>query len=363
MLHYHFRKIFVTISFIVITGLLMFLNRQSNAPSSRGIFRVTAKLNAPFPYKTILRAPSVNFDATPDRLYLLILISSSPYGKSHFEKRQAIRQTWANCSNIYTLHKDYEETPSKFKCGLIFYVAALDVFENKDLFVESDKHGDMLIANYKDSYDAITHKQMLAFKWAVNAKPHYVLKTDDDVFIHVPRLIRILQGIHQPYFYGGVILSGTKVVRDKNHRHFISTQQYSETYYPPYCKGGFYVFSGNLLPGLLKAADSVPYMHVDDAYVGLLMYSLDIAAQPIRTFIHFRKFFQAFRYFVSDCALQSITGISDGLSAETILSIYERVKYLESVPILVCIHGTVVRIFICTIAVTLIALLCTKYFR
>lgn len=297
------------------------------------------KSNNPFTYENILVDPMKNAKGGFGKdLYLLILVNSNPKSEEGRRRRDAIRRTWADCNHLHTLYSESKRIPLKCNCKLVFYVAR--ALENeKNILQEARRHNDLLIIDYIDSYSSITQKQMVAFKWAVTVKPRFIVKADDDVFIHTPRLILELENLSDPTtYYGGIILNGTRVVRDKNHRHYISERQYKENLYPPYCKGSMYVFSGNLLPRLVETADIIPYMHVDDAYVGILMYYLGVVPQTIENFIHFPMVVLPFRYFISDCALKHFIGISDGLTGENILMFHNRFIHLESFPMF-CFSG------------------------
>lgn len=321
------------------------------------------KSNNPFIYEKIFVDPGKNTEPQHDKeLYLLILVSSSPHNKESERRRNAIRRTWGNCKQLHSLYSESKEIPLKCTCKLIFYLGRSPKNE-ADILQESAQHNDLLIVDYMDSYSSITRKQMLAFKWAAALKPKFILKTDDDVFIHTPRLIMKLQLLSKPdVYYGGIILNGTKVVREKSHRHYISLRQYKQAYYPPYCKGSLYVFSGNLLPRLVEAADVIPYMHVDDAYVGILMYYLGVEAQSINHFLHFRVVAQPFRYTLSDCALKFMMGISDGLTGDSIFTLHVRLMYLDAFP-MVCFTGTVAEVICFALVVCWLVFLYVRFLQ
>lgn len=270
----------------------------------------------------------------PKGIFLLILVSSSPHDVEHKLKRDAIRRTWGNCTNLMAMYT--KSTTSNIQCRLIFFMGHSNT-SSKSLNDEAKTHDDIVMVNHLDEYKTITRKLFLTFLWVSQFKPHYVLKTDDDVFIHVPKLITSLSSnLNNRYLYAGVVYSGS-VERDVNHRHYISEDIYAEKRFPAFCKGAFYIYSGILLPSLLKQSYEITQFGVDDAYVGVLMKSLNVTPVYIKEFITLEL--RLFLSYICDCDLIKLIGIGDGMSGKQILELYERVSYLEKYTFLnSCLH-------------------------
>ena len=304
----------------------------------------------PFEYKNIVVSPVVE---PGTNLFALILVSSSPKG-DHKRKRDAIRRTWGDCPNLHSMYREAHYLPTTIICKLVFFIAR----SHNDQHIESEakENNDILLVDYQDSYSSITKKLMSSFKWASSLNPTYVLKTDDDVFIHTPKLFIGLLRENDGDFYGGIVLEGNKVVRTPNHRHFVSREQYKDDYYPPYCKGAMYVFSGNLLPKMLHAADYVPYMHVDDAFVGILMYFIGVEIESLHYFLHFKTAFLAFPYTLTDCALNRLIAVSDNLTPDMLYSIHDRIKGTENMLVIRYLCYTDTRALVIVICLLVIIL-------
>lgn len=62
-------------------------------------------------------------------------------------------------------------------------------------FVCFSLSGDILVGDYRDSYDNLAFKSvsMLIHFSLMYPHPEYLLKTDDDVFVNVPKLIEFLR--------------------------------------------------------------------------------------------------------------------------------------------------------------------------
>jgi len=309
---------------LVLTLLVFLRSIFYHVPAIQFTLRQNTK-RVPFVYKDVVINPTVDHGTN---LFALILVSSSPHSEAHRQKRDAIRKTWGNCANLLTMYRESRHLPKDIACKLVFFIARSD--HDEAIRKEANENNDVLLVDYTDRYSAITLKLMVAFKWASSLNPSFILKTDDDVYIHTPKLFGGLVRETDGDFYGGIVLEGSKVQREVGHRHYISREQYKDDYYPPYCKGAMYVFSGNLLPRILYAADYVPYMHVDDAYVGLLMYYIGVEVENLHFFVHFKTVFLAFPYTLTDCAINRIIAISDSFQADMIYSIHERIKASEN---------------------------------
>jgi hypothetical protein len=65
--------------------------------------------------------------------------------------------------------------------------------------IETEKHlyDDLIVANFKDSYDNLTLKTMSTLEWMDSYcnQSEYILKTDDDMFINVPNLLSFIEKI------------------------------------------------------------------------------------------------------------------------------------------------------------------------
>lgn len=60
---------------------------------------------------------------------------------------------------------------------------------------ESDRFGDIIQQDFVDSYNNLTVKSVMMLKFVTSHCAHasYVMKTDDDMFVHLPNLFRLLK--------------------------------------------------------------------------------------------------------------------------------------------------------------------------
>jgi hypothetical protein len=107
---------------------------------------------------------------------LVVVVHSAP---DHRELRDAIRSTWGGVSGTRVI----------FMIGM-----ASDWMREQSLDAEGLLRGDLVQGNFQDSYHNLTYKHVMALKWVKYHCPEarYVLKTDDDVFVHLPDLLELI---------------------------------------------------------------------------------------------------------------------------------------------------------------------------
>ncbi|XP_020626423.1 beta-1,3-galactosyltransferase 1-like [Orbicella faveolata] len=248
-------------------------------------------------------------------LFFLVIVSTSP---NNADRRTMIRQTWGNF--------DRNRLPGDHHWKVVFMMGKAGADEtNNAIMSEYQKYGDLIIGNYMDQYRAIVTKVLMAFQWASKIRCSYILKTDDDVYVDVPKLARWLMNVRKnpTSFYGGVVFSGG-VVRDKTHRHYISREELSLDYFPAFCKGFMYVISWSLIPKMVDLSRHVTRIGPDDAYVGLLAYQLGISPVRIEGFLQ-AGWLHWCVSFISLCQLRELLGIGDSLTPDQV-SYVDQVK-------------------------------------
>ncbi|KAL9985333.1 hypothetical protein ACROYT_G007723 [Oculina patagonica] len=141
----------------------------------------------------------------------------------------------------------------------------------EDASKESQIYGDIVQADYHEHFWNMSYKVAMGFEWSVKyCTFHYLLKADDDVFVNTLGLMDFLTKYTTPRrkFYTGNIMIGSVVLRDG--RYGVSPEEYNETIYKPYCSGGGYVLSRDVVEKLLSYFDVLKPLKIDDAYIGIL---------------------------------------------------------------------------------------------
>ena len=203
-----------------------------------------------------------------EEFVLLAVVTSRPGSQS---TRQTIRQTWGSLQGAGKTWKII------FNLGKTFD-------HEKDLQIEREatNYQDLFIGSYKDTYENLILKVFTVFTWAIRVKCKFILKADDDVYVHVPRLINWLQSPGIPSrIYAGVLAENTGVERIPWKIHFVSYKTYRRSRYHTYCRGPYYVMSHNILSPLSSATKLFEPFPIEDAYVGLVIVSMGVTPMQV----------------------------------------------------------------------------------
>ena len=188
---------------------------------------------------------------------LLMIIASAP-GNS--ERRKNIRKTWAF------------ERSAKPRWTSVFLVAQTrDKTVSNGLLDEDEAHKDLVRASYYDHYWNQTRKIQMGFEWAVTyCDFSFLLKLDDDVFVHVPRVLSFLSAPTTPkkMFYAGNHYRNPVPFRGGKWK--VTYEEYNKTRYPDFCPGFGYILSLDVVRAFVDTFSSLPFFRLDDVYVGML---------------------------------------------------------------------------------------------
>ena len=103
---------------------------------------------------------------------------------TYFLERKVIRETWL--------------TPSYNNTGQARHAFPIGTTNNEILTSqvkqEDDDFGDIIQFSFCESYRNLTLKTLMGFMWATEfcSNAHFIMKTDDDVYVNINGLIRTL---------------------------------------------------------------------------------------------------------------------------------------------------------------------------
>ena len=194
----------------------------------------------------------------PNTLFLLILVSTNV---GNFDRRRLIRKTWGADHSIKT------------KWKTVFLLGRnSNNREMKTAMRESEIYGDIVHADYHEHFWNMSYKVAMGFEWSLKyCSFSYLLKSDDDVFVNTFGMMDFLSKYTTPKkkFYTGNVMTRSVVRRDGKYR--VSPGEYNGTlYYKPYCSGGGYVLSRDVVEKIFSYFDVLKPLKIDDAYIGLL---------------------------------------------------------------------------------------------
>lgn len=204
-------------------------------------------------------------DTGNSTIKVIVLISTM---HQNTEKRKAIRETWMS--------------PYAGNSGPVRYMFLLGMISDKALQValetESASYRDILQEDFVDSYNNLTLKTMMAFRWASNfcQKAEFVMKTDDDMFVNINGLLRAVDQ-HRDVLgrsVGGFCVLSANPIRDKGSKWYASEKMYPHRKYPGYCSGTGYVTSMSVTQRVFEISKHLPFFHLEDIFVGLCINKL-----------------------------------------------------------------------------------------
>lgn len=172
---------------------------------------------------------------------------------------------------------------------------------------EHDRYGDLIQCRVRDTYTNLTLKSIAALEWTNQYCPlaRYLLKTDDDMFIDVHRLLKFIdkvetEAIRENHFHTrshvpmqsnelpnvnrnvfesisasdfnielpatiwGRLAHGWRPIRQHNSKYYVSRTQYAGQVYPDFCTGPAYLMTQSAVRPIYEAALGRDFEVMDD---------------------------------------------------------------------------------------------------
>ncbi|XP_016913719.2 beta-1,3-galactosyltransferase 1 isoform X1 [Apis cerana] len=192
--------------------------------------------------------------------YLFIIICSAV---TNIKARTAIRNTWANKNNLDNTYN------SSVKVAFLLGQSDNDTLNNI-IAEESHQYNDIIQEKFYDTYNNLTLKSVMMLKWITSncGQAKYLMKTDDDMFVNIPTLMKTLQSRSQTTdILLGSLICNAKPILDPNNKWYTPKYMYSERIYPNYLSGTGYVMSLDVAFKLYHAALITPLLHLEDVYI------------------------------------------------------------------------------------------------
>lgn len=210
---------------------------------------------------------------------LLLFVKTSP---ENFKRRQAIRSTWGN--------QTYIKTELGVNVKVVFVMGVHPDGHKrsaiqKQLRAEDKIHRDLLQQDFLDTFHNLTVKLLLQFRWAHANCAHarFLMSADDDMFVHMPNLVRSLQELNAQGvvdLWVGHVHRGAPPVRRKDSKYYMPIQTYQWSSYPDYTAGAGYVVSGDVAAKIYQATLSLnASLHIDDVFMGICAITVRISPQ------------------------------------------------------------------------------------
>ncbi|XP_048350471.1 beta-1,3-galactosyltransferase 5-like [Sphaerodactylus townsendi] len=231
--------------------------------------------------------PDTNCGRNPP--FLVILVTSE---LSQTTARVAIRETWGKERIIAGKR-------------IVTYFLLGNNSHPQDQFAvttESLLYKDIIQKDFLDTYYNLTLKTLMGLEWIHKFCPQssFVMKTDSDMFVNTYYLTKLLLKRNRTTrFFTGVLKKHDYPIRRPNSKWYVNKQEYPESKYPPFCSGTGYVFSTDLASQVYIISKTVPFIKLEDVFVGLCIAKLNIKPQMLHsepTFFAIRVKFSPCRY-------------------------------------------------------------------
>ncbi|ESP01954.1 hypothetical protein LOTGIDRAFT_111417 [Lottia gigantea] len=207
---------------------------------------------------------------------MLVYVHSAP---DNLHRRLAIRGTWGSSDNL-----------KKYKVKIVFVSGMSNNFTIADkLNMENKRYGDILQANFHDTYKNLTMKAKSAITWISKYCKNvtYVLKTDDDTFVHLERLQKYIVTLETKSRPVTDLLACNYKnnyvfpFRDKNSKYYVSEKEYPWDKFPPFCQGMAYLMSSDVVhklnKGVRNPSKNQPFVWLDDVYItGVVFNNMEL---------------------------------------------------------------------------------------
>lgn len=212
-----------------------------------------------------------------ESLRLLILITSAP---THYDARLAIRQTWGSFA-----------TRRDISIGFILGSTQNPELDDK-LAAENSMYGDLVRGHFLDSYNNLTLKTISTLEWVDRYCPKvlFVLKTDDDMFINIPRLLTFTdKHIKDTRVIYGRLAKKWKPIRSKKSKYYVSPQQYFPPVFPPFTTGPAYLMTTDVVHDLYEKALNQTYLKLEDVFTtGIVAQLVNVKRVQVNEFMNRR---------------------------------------------------------------------------
>ncbi|XP_052416404.1 beta-1,3-galactosyltransferase 2-like [Carassius gibelio] len=219
----------------------------------------------PHKYNLVLNEPEKCQKENP---FVVLMVPVAP---SNTAARDAIRSTWGS------------ERLVGDKTVSVLFLLGLPTSEEREtlqqnLLQESEKYHDLIQSDFWDTYYNLTIKTMVMLEWLTVYCPNalYAMKVDSDVFLNVKTLVNMLLSAPKQNYMTGLVARNAVVLRNPDSKWYLPNTVYEPPFYPPYALGLAYVFTRDLPEKLVKAAQLVKPVYIEDVFLGLCMTHLGI---------------------------------------------------------------------------------------
>lgn len=196
-------------------------------------------------------------------LDIIIIIHSSP---EHFQRRLAIRSSWANDA----FYKHLATVKVLFLLG-----QTKDTLIQDTINREFNHFKDMLQGDFKDDYHNLTLKGVMAYKWLTERcrNARFVMKVDDDISVN---MFKVFTEVYPKYKNAAMQITCNHIepntmpiLRQNDSKWFVNENHFRgmDSFPTDYCSGFFILFTNDMIPALYESSKVTPFFWIDDVYL------------------------------------------------------------------------------------------------
>ncbi|ETN85343.1 N-acetyllactosaminide 3-alpha-galactosyltransferase [Necator americanus] len=184
-----------------------------------------------------------------------------------FESRQVIRKTWTSKKRSKAIKGGY--------VAVYFIIAApKHDYDNHKLIAEQEQYNDLVVTDIEESYENLVLKVYTAmlFFQRYCSKANFLMKIDDDVIIHLDRMIQRWDATaNDEKSIFGLVWEEHQPIRDPKNKWFIPYEKWPMRFYPNYCDGPFYMLGRGAVNKVIEYTKKFdPFPFEDVFYTGIV---------------------------------------------------------------------------------------------
>ncbi|KAK6176991.1 hypothetical protein SNE40_015187 [Patella caerulea] len=212
----------------------------------------------PLNFKTLIDRPGF---CDKNSTFLMVIILTM---HSHVELRNGIRTTWGAAART-------GRWAGKLLSQSVQYLFLLGTNNNsqwnKKVQAEANIHEDILMFDYTESYNNLTYKVLTGLQWLQKncADIRYVMKIDEDTFIHLPRILKKLSSPEWNQSICGFYAESEAVMTTSKNANDFSV--YPFTHYPPHVKGNIYFMPFSIASRLVNVSRHFVFNVIEDVHI------------------------------------------------------------------------------------------------
>lgn len=171
----------------------------------------------------------------------------------------------------------------------------VDAISQDEIRLENKLFGDIIQEDFLDTYQNLSVKTGMMLKWiSKNCRKNvkYIMKTDDDVYVNLYKLVFKLQNMKKPHeLLLGKLISNDQPSRYKQGKFYSPVHMYPHDFHPNFLSGSAFVMSMDTALKIYQIALNMPIYHLDDVYyTGLCALVAGIPVVNSRVFTNEKVF-------------------------------------------------------------------------